>query len=168
MIAEQIISDLRSAVSIAANSASAIEFTVPDRNGDGLDDTIRYEWSGVAGAPLLYGYNDQPAQVLANAVHSFNLTYQTVNPQNAPLAEELAVLIYHSDAPRGELKDYGLEQTKWCAQYLLPTFPAGTTTWKIKRVRFQAKADGGDRSGVIKVRTHDGKRLTTTDQRCPR
>ena len=32
---------------------TAITFTIPDRTGDSIPETIRYSWSGVSGQPLL-------------------------------------------------------------------------------------------------------------------
>jgi hypothetical protein len=44
--------ELQYATAINQRSATLIEFTVPDRSGDGVPETIRYEWSGVPAIPL--------------------------------------------------------------------------------------------------------------------
>jgi len=153
----QLTADLRTAFSVAEHSAHAVEFTVPDRDGDGADDSVRYEFSGTAGAPLLYRFKQQPTEALVPAVQAFDLAYQTVTPSSGPGANQLVTLIYHDDAPGGSLKDYALDASHPCAQYFLPAFPAGTTKWSVKRVRIMARADGNSNDGVIKVR------LTTAD-----
>src|SRR6266567_831775 len=50
--AQLFIRELKTAVSVTEMTATAITFTVPDRTGDGIAETIRYAWSGVAGGAL--------------------------------------------------------------------------------------------------------------------
>ena len=151
-IAARITADLQGAVSFGEHSAHAVEFTVPDRDGNGEDDTICYAFSGNAGDPLTLTYNQEPPVVLAPSVQAFDLTYQLGDPLATPMAQELAVLMYHDHAPKASMKDFSLDANHGCAQYFLPTFPTGTTIWKIKRVRIMARADGSKRDGVIKIR----------------
>src|SRR5438045_291624 len=54
--ADQMADDLKLALSFTEQTATAVTFTVPDRNGDGQPETIRYAWAG-AGAPLTRQYN---------------------------------------------------------------------------------------------------------------
>src|SRR2546425_414614 len=54
---EQLSSDLIAALCIAERSATTLAFTVPDRNGDGSPERIRYAWSGTIGDPLTREYN---------------------------------------------------------------------------------------------------------------
>ena len=50
-IADQIVAELETALYITNLSATSVGFTVPDRNGDGLAESICYDWSGTAGTP---------------------------------------------------------------------------------------------------------------------
>src|ERR1051325_4118910 len=50
-------SELMTAVGVTEQTANAITFTVPDRNGDSVAETIRYAWTGTAGDPLTRQYN---------------------------------------------------------------------------------------------------------------
>jgi hypothetical protein len=65
--------DVSLAMSFSERTSNAITFTVPDRDGDSLVETIRYAWSGTAGDPLTYEYNGGTAAVLADDVQAFNL-----------------------------------------------------------------------------------------------
>lgn len=67
--------DLRHATSFAERTTTALTFTVPDRSGDGLEETLRYAWSGVAGDPLTLEYNGASATTVIDGVTSLNLTY---------------------------------------------------------------------------------------------
>ena len=51
-IASQICDEVRYATLVIQQTPQIVEFVVNDRNADGTAEKIRYEWSGVAGAPL--------------------------------------------------------------------------------------------------------------------
>jgi hypothetical protein len=156
--------DLRDALSFSIRNANDVEFTVPDRNGDAMDDKVRYSWSGTAGAPLLYKFNSLATETIALDVNAFALSYQFGIDTAAPLEEELAILKYHDDFPGAKNEDFKLESDKWIAQYIFPNLPPGGTFWTIKRLRFMAKREGGDIAGIIRVQitTADGSLKPTT------
>src|SRR6185503_17714901 len=52
-----IAADLADAVSVSRAAAREIEFTVPDRDGDGQPETIGYSWGGNPGGSLKRIYN---------------------------------------------------------------------------------------------------------------
>jgi Tfp pilus assembly protein PilV len=82
LLSEQIAAELSVAKSVTERTAAAITLTVPDRNSDGQDETIRYAWSGVPGDPLTRKYNNGTPANVAENVCSFNLDYllKTVAP----------------------------------------------------------------------------------------
>ncbi len=137
--AEQMTADLRYATAVSERSATIIEFTVPDRNGDGTPEVIRYAWSGTAGAPLTRRYNGATAvEILAN-VAEFALSYdvKTISTETPQLNEspETLLIDYTSST---DYYDYPVAQTQWYGEYFLPALPANTVHWKVTRVRFQA------------------------------
>lgn len=75
-VVDQMARDIHEAQTFSVWTPTAVEFTVPDRNGDALPETIRYSWSGVAGDPLVKEVNGQPRNV-AEDVHALDLTYFT-------------------------------------------------------------------------------------------
>lgn len=52
---------------------TAVTFTVPDRDGDGLPETIRYAWSGQAGEALTRDYNGEGEEDVIKEVDRFAL-----------------------------------------------------------------------------------------------
>lgn len=68
-------SDLSEATSIRARSAAAITFTVPDRDGDGLEEILSYSWDGVPGGEMLRSRNTDPPLSILSGVNDFQLTY---------------------------------------------------------------------------------------------
>jgi hypothetical protein len=152
----RIAEDLRLGISFSRLTPHDVEFTVPDRSGDGIDDQIHYWWSANPGDPILCETNGGPVETIAAGVQSFELEYRLRTKQIAPLDSEMALLKYNDNAPGGHFHDKTIEHDKWCAQYLRPSFPLGTTKWKIKRAQFMARREG-DATEVLDVR------LTTAD-----
>lgn len=82
-VLDQVVGDLHTALSFAERTATAVEFTVPDRDGDGQPETLRYAWGGSAGDPLTYSVSGSDAVVLLPEVRQLNLEYlvrQTPSP----------------------------------------------------------------------------------------
>jgi len=75
--------DLNEAIRFTERTAAAVTFTVPDRTGDGMTETIRYAWSGAAGDPLTYEFNGS-AVTLASGIQNFDLSYLTRDTTSAP------------------------------------------------------------------------------------
>jgi hypothetical protein len=101
----QLASDVRHAQSFSERTANAVTFTVPDRDGDLLAETIRYSWSGTPGHPLQYAYNNgTPASVIAN-VQDFKLSAITRLISDAAIEDPGNLVIYESFA---EAKAAGL------------------------------------------------------------
>jgi len=76
-VVSQVTTDLSLAQSFSQRTATSVTFTVPDRDGDGTPETIKYAWSGNAGGSLTRKYNSGAAVVVAEDVHHFNLGYIT-------------------------------------------------------------------------------------------
>jgi hypothetical protein len=69
--------DLRYATVFAVLQPHVVQFTVPDRTGDGSPEEIRYEWSGVPGEPLRRQMNGGAWAVVVPSVQSLALSYNT-------------------------------------------------------------------------------------------
>jgi len=76
-ILSTMMADLNQAIRFTVRTDTAVQFTVPDRTGDGLPEEIIYSWGGVAGTPLIYWYNGSAPVLLANDVQYFDLRYLT-------------------------------------------------------------------------------------------
>ncbi len=71
------LADLQRATGFTERTATAVTFTVPDRTGDGRPETLRYAWSGTAGAPLTLQMNGGSVQNVATNVQQWALSYRT-------------------------------------------------------------------------------------------
>ena len=76
-VLRELMDDVKFAQSFSERTDTAVTFTVPDRDGDSLPETIRYAWSGTPGDPLTYEYNGSAPSVVAEDVQHFNLSSLT-------------------------------------------------------------------------------------------
>lgn len=74
---QMILTDINLATSMPERTATAITVVVPDRDGSGQPETIRYAWAGTAGAPLTRQLNGGDVVTLAENVHNLNFNYLT-------------------------------------------------------------------------------------------
>jgi len=94
-VVQQITLDLSLAQTFTERTDRTVAFTVPDRDGDGEPESIRYAWSGVAGDPLTRQYNGGPTVLVAEDVHHFRLDYLLKTPPSpaalgSPEGEKIA------------------------------------------------------------------------------
>jgi prepilin-type N-terminal cleavage/methylation domain-containing protein len=143
-VADQMVSELRYATAINQRSATMIEFTVADRNNDGLPETIRDEWSGTSGAALTRQYNGGTAVEVLPDVREFSLSYDTETiSEEIPQGNESVETLLVGYTASADYHDYTIKETYWCAEYFLPTLPADAVSWKVTRVKFYAQLAGG-------------------------
>lgn len=76
-VADEILTDLQLATSYTERSVNAVEIKVPDRDGDGNHETIRYAWSGTTGDPLTKSLNGSTPESIVDGVANLNLEYFT-------------------------------------------------------------------------------------------
>jgi hypothetical protein len=67
--------ELQTAVSVTSRADKSITFTVADRTGDAVEETIRYGWSGATGGPLTRRYNAGTVVSVLPHVTEFSLSY---------------------------------------------------------------------------------------------
>ncbi len=72
--------DLEFALAFSEETATAMTFTVPDRDGDLLGETIRYAWSGKPGDPLTRQINGGTVATLVEDVHVFQHDLPSASP----------------------------------------------------------------------------------------
>jgi len=160
--AVELLSDeLYTAQSFSRTEAKAIEFLIADRNGDGNRDTIRYEWSGVAGAPLIRQLNSDPTSNVAEDVREFTLTLDIKSESSStpPSANETEELVLYSYDGTTDLGDGTINKTNWMGQYFKPTMPADATAWKITKVCLRLKSKGTAK-GVTRLQFRQFNALT--------
>jgi len=140
---EQLSADLGAALTIVEATDKVVAFTVPDRDKDGAPDTIRYEWSGVAGGSLVRSIGASLKSNVVDSVASFTLSYSTTTTStaNASTVGSAPEALVSSFSTLLSLLGQTVQTSKPVAQCFIPTLPAGTKSWTITRVRFMAVGD---------------------------
>ncbi|MBN2447260.1 MAG: prepilin-type N-terminal cleavage/methylation domain-containing protein [Phycisphaerae bacterium] len=143
-VADQIAEELSSAIWVREHTPNTIDFTIPDRDEDGLPEHLRYEWSGTPGDALTRQYNGGAIVDAIDSVHDFRLGYALVTlteEYDGPVVES-AVGLLSSRSSIVDSSDKKIETSKWMGQHFVPTLPADAITWSVTRAWFQAKREG--------------------------
>ncbi|GAB5405623.1 MAG: hypothetical protein Aurels2KO_38540 [Aureliella sp.] len=74
---DELLSDLQYASTFTERTSTAVTFTVPDRDGNGVDETLRYAWDGTAGSPLTRRLNNSAPEPIISEVAALDLDYFT-------------------------------------------------------------------------------------------
>jgi hypothetical protein len=148
----QMCADLAAATSFSVRTPTTVEFTVPDRTGDGAADTLRYAWSGKADAPLTRTLNGGTPQAVASAIGGLSLEYgtravvsRTTSRTTSTTSGTLASFTNWSGVVAMP-NDYKLTNTNWAAEYVAldsALFPAGGGAIDITRVTLNLKSIDG-------------------------
>jgi hypothetical protein len=157
--ADQVVDDLKVATAVTEQSATAVTMTVPDRDGDGQPETIRYAWSGVAGAPLTRAYNARAAGVVAANVRALNFGYLS-KTVGKPAAVEGAEQVLGSHAPT-TAKYFGVDSNKAVAVRFAPTLADTAVGWKVTRCRITLKKKATLGTITIRLRYADSSGYPT-------
>jgi len=75
-VADEIMTEMQYATRFHERTPYAVTFGIPDRDGDGSEEKLRYAWSGVAGDPLTKQLNgSDPPAVLVDDVQNLNFNF---------------------------------------------------------------------------------------------
>jgi prepilin-type N-terminal cleavage/methylation domain-containing protein len=152
---DRMLAELAVATAFSERTANAVAFTVPDRDGDGAAETIRYAWSGIAGEPLTRQYNGGVPAAVAEDVRQFDLGYllRTAEPPAAKETESAEqILIAHDRARQeGDLLEKLIRNKDAGGAYFRPALPAGAVRWKVTRIEFVARRSSLLATGTVSV-----------------
>jgi type II secretory pathway pseudopilin PulG len=161
--ADELASDLRFATTIIETTPSRIAFTVPDRTGDAVDETIVYQWAG-PGAPLLRSINGGDPITLLDSLQTFNLDYtrhtqtQSTIVSTVEESEELLLSSFTGWAGVPHALGYiNLTGTTWAAEKFVVdkvTIPSDVTSWRISRVSVRLRRPSTLSAHAVTVGIH--------------
>ncbi|MCH8210302.1 MAG: prepilin-type N-terminal cleavage/methylation domain-containing protein [Planctomycetes bacterium] len=162
---DQIVNELETALSIAERSQTSLTFTVPDRDGNGISERIRYAWTGIAGDPLIRQYNSRPEVPFLADVNLFNLVYDiqstTESYPGAGVEDAFDSLMVDYTDTSG-LKAFAVTASDWIGQYFAPDLPGIAMSWRPTRIKFKAKQASSPGSAKVQIRPADAN-LQPTD-----
>lgn len=155
--------DLALATEITEAGSRVIELKLPDIDADNLGPTVRYEWSGVAGASLTRRVNSGSPIEIARDVHEFVLTYAThdvttVKSESTTTRSSERLFATFSSFPALSLpsaRTCDVGNTKWFAQRFVidqTAIPADATAVGFTRVELTVRRQTG--GGDVMVAIH--------------
>ncbi|MEE8154476.1 MAG: prepilin-type N-terminal cleavage/methylation domain-containing protein [Phycisphaerales bacterium] len=139
---DQIATELETALSIVERSQASLAFTVPDRDGDGISERIRYAWNGIAGDSLTRQYNSQPEVPILADVNLFNLVYDiesTTETYPGAGVEDAIDWLMVDYIGNGGFRPFSVTASDWIGQYFAPDLPGIATRWRPTRIKFVAR-----------------------------
>jgi prepilin-type N-terminal cleavage/methylation domain-containing protein len=136
---DQMVEELRDALWFMERSAVAVTFSVPDRDGNGLPERVRYAWSAVNGDPLTRAYNGGSALPVVPNVDKFNLEFDLTSiteeyPGPISAGTEQLLSDFSTGSEIWELqvdKDY-----PGAGQCFVPTLSEDAVAWQVTSVLF--------------------------------
>jgi hypothetical protein len=149
---EQFSADIAAAESIAMGLDTGIEVKVPDRDSDGKQEEIRYEWPGTPGASLDRVYNGVHTG-LELPLSDFNLAYTVTTASTSSASVVTSLPESYVGGWTGGLL-YTTQQVqsgKPVAQHFVPTLPANARSWTITRIRFMVQGEVLAATGTTSV-----------------
>ena len=156
----RIAAELSTATAWRQRTSSAMEFEVPDRDGDGAPEVIGYTWSGKGGAPMRRTYNGIESIYLED-VRAIDLT-TIIRP--VPLEVESAPRVLkecENNAFATRFTDV-IDANLSAAQYLRPTLPSGAVSWKITGISIMLARSGAVTGNLrISIQSADSSRKPT-------
>jgi hypothetical protein len=148
--------DARYATLLTTRSGRALEFVVTDRDGDGAAERIRYEWSGVPGAPLLKTVNGGTPVTAVEAVQDLQLSYATVAETTAISSTTDSAEAKFAFNENGMSFSRNVTAESFVARAIDPSSlaAAGRLYWNLTKVEFQASQGGSsDQTLLVQLRS---------------
>lgn len=158
-IVDQLITELQTAIYVTERSATTIGFVVPDRDNDGIDERIRYAWSGIPGDPLTRQYNSGTIVTLAEKLDFLSLTpsFKSVAETfpSVSIEDPTESLLVDLNGASGT-SEHDITTTNWFGQYFTTTLPAKSYAWRPTRLQFLARRNSIPGSTNIQLRSSTG------------
>lgn len=174
-VLQQLIDELQTAIHVTERTATAVNFTVADRNGDGLLERIRWAWSGTSGDPLTRQYNGNTVTNVAENLRHFSLTYTLTNkteqypgPEND--VESAEVELSSHTTISGIENHENVKSNLWHGQHFVPVLPPEAISWKVTRVLVMARnsgSSGGEARVQLRTSTADNTPTNTVIEEQP-
>lgn len=155
----ELASELRFAQTFSERTDTSVEFTVADRTGDTNADTIRWEWSGIAGDPLTRQINGGIAANVLQDVHEFKLSYliraieSQISSSGEVTSDEFLLADFEGwDGVTPSVRERPLGPDHWVTEYFVAQgFPPEVLSVSITRVEFRMRQSAG---GTVFVSIH--------------
>jgi hypothetical protein len=153
-VVSQISDELRYATLVIQQTPQILEFVVADRNADGTSEKIRYEWSGVANAPLRKTVNGGSSVDVLTSVNAFAVTLeQKAKTTTLTTTIDSAETILQSNTGTDNTFDRDIDASNWMSQIIIPSvfsaIPANAVSWNATKIGFYGRKSSSDSETLI-------------------
>ncbi|MGH7243448.1 MAG: prepilin-type N-terminal cleavage/methylation domain-containing protein [Phycisphaerales bacterium] len=132
--------DIACATHVIGVTSTSIGVVVPDRNGDGEDETIEYSWSGTAGAPLLRVVNSGTPETIVSRLQSFSIVSSQQTITVPDVGTKNTERLVGGNSTSSGLKTTVITASNFRAGSFVPAnLPATATSWNLTRVRVMVR-----------------------------
>ena len=157
--ADRLATELLTAVYVTERSATTIGFAVPDRDGDGNGERIRYAWTGTPGGPLTRQYNAGPVMTIVEQLDLLSLTpaFKSVTEvyPSVGVEDSAESLLIDRSSTSGS-GDNDVTSSNSVGQFFTLTLPAYSYAWRPTRVDFAAKRNSVPATTSVRLRPATG------------
>jgi len=132
--------DIECAIQVFDVTSTSVGVVVPDRNGDGEDDSIKYSWSGNAGDPLLREFNSGTPEAVVESLQSFSIVSSQRTITVPDVAAKNTERLVGGNSTSSGLKTNTITASSFRAGSFVPAnLPATATSWNLTRVRIMVR-----------------------------
>lgn len=147
--------DIRAATMILQSGATYVEMRVPDRDGDGLQETVRYEWSGTSGASVLRKVTlstigTTSSETLVANVASATFVHDEIPASAFRSGTQPETLIASYDPP-ATLTTQAIATTNQICQSITVVLPPNAVNYNVTRVAIKMSVSGANNNGKAQV-----------------
>jgi len=139
-------SELSMAITVTELTSQSAAITHPDVTGDGIDDVIRYAWSGTTGDPITREFNSGAAAAVLDDCNGFTLAVDIEDPVEdlEPETTGEVQVAAHDQYPGGYVYSTIAMEVKSpnrVAEYFTPSY-AGAVSCDVTRVLISMRRAG--------------------------
>lgn len=156
-VAQEMIDELRLARWIKSTSPDELYFTIPDRDGDGDLEAIKYSWDGTSGSSLTRSYNGSGEVNVLSDVTEFTLEWQTkleVESYPGPVAVDPTPIETAYTSPGGG--EFEVSDSVSMGACFLPEFPEETGFWNLADFWFSTRGNSNWKTVDVYLQGEDG------------
>jgi hypothetical protein len=153
--ADMLLADIAMATTVEVDGPGDVTLTLPDVDEDGVDEEIRYAWSGTGGQPLVRTVNGQSV-ALVEGVDGFTLVCESSTRESEAGATTVTGPVERIAGVTPLATSAAIEQirTRVIGQRFVPRLDESASSWNLREVALWIERDGlPDSTGVVEVRT---------------
>ena len=154
----QMETEVETCTRVLSLTSEEFTFLVPDRNGDGLGEKIRYAWPANPTIALTKTFNSEPTVTLLEGLTAFSITASSqplTLKVNGPFTASAETTLAASPNPPNALSDLDFQKivssTVKVGQSLLPQSSGNEVVWRPTRLTMQLKSANSGSSVDVRL-----------------